>query len=228
MLSTFTSAAGSYASEFIPPPEYPLKKIPTPTLSSPPVSALTMGKFVVKLETTSLEKVLKTIKAGKIAQRGDASESLEWICYSITDQYNPVRLCLLSGEIDSGNVGTIVISSMSRKDKTSKKCPELPESFKPVKLDRNIWVHTTESDVREILGKPSLESRGWLQYRSEQIFYNDPRAKAWDEYDWTVYGSLGLRIRSGKVVEMWATKQEEGSSSEFEPHPLQEYLRRMP
>jgi len=202
------------------------------------VSSLTMGKFVVKFETTSLENVLKTIKAGEIAQRGDASESLEWLCYSITDQYNPVRLWLLSGEIDGGNVGAVVVSSMSTKDKdkTSKKCPELPESFKPVKLNRKIWIHTSESDVREILGKPSLESRGWLLYRSEQIFKNDPRAKAWGEHDWTLYGSLDLRIRSGKVVEMWATKQEEGSSSEFEPHPLQnldprplqEYLRRMP
>jgi len=195
-----------------------------------------MGKFVVKLETTSLEKVLKTIKAGKIAQRGDASESLEWICYSIIDKNNPVRLWLLSGEIDGGNVGTVVIRSMSTKDKASKKCPELPESFKPVKLDSKIWIHTTEYDVREILGKPSLESRGWLLYSSEQMFKNDPRAKAWGEHDWTVYGSLDLRIRSGKIVEMWATKQEEGSSSEFEPHPLQnldprplqEYLRRMP
>ena len=159
MLSTLTFATGSYASEFIPPPKYPLKKIPAPTLSSPPVSSLTMGKFVIKLETTSLENVLKSIKAGKIAQRGDASESLEWICYSMTDQYNPVRLWLLSGEIDDGNVGAVVIRSMSTKDKASKKCPELPESFKPVKLDRKIWIHTSESDAREILGKPSLESR---------------------------------------------------------------------
>jgi len=70
-----------------------------------------MGTLVIKLETTSLENVLKAIKVGKIAQRGDASESLEWICYSITDQYNPVRLWLLSGEIDGGSVGTVVITT---------------------------------------------------------------------------------------------------------------------
>jgi len=195
-----------------------------------------MGKFIIKLETTSLENVFKTVKTGKIVQRGDASESLEWICYSITDQSSPVRLWLLSGEIDGGIVGGFVIRSMSTKDKISEACPELPESFKPVKLERKIWINTSESDVRKILGKPSLESRGWLLYSSEQIFKNDPRAKAWGEHDWTVYGSLDLRIRSGKVVEMWATKQEEGSTSEYDSHPLQnldprplrEYLRRTP
>ena len=91
-----------------------------------------------------------------------------------------------------------------------KACPELPDKFKPVKLDRKIWIQSKESDVRKIFGKPSLNKDGWLYYRYKQTIAHDPRAKNWHADDWTVYGGLSLRIHSGKVIEIWATKQEGG------------------
>ena len=233
-----TASTQAYSANLAPPPNFPLEVAPKPTLKSTPASSISLGSVVVDFDKTTLGEAMKQIKAGRIQHQGDAGESVYWLCYSIRAEDEWEQLWLLSHGEMGGEEHVIygVAAKILPSKPSAAACPELPAGLRPVKLNNGFWLGMKTDEIRKKLGKPSLESKGWLLYNSEQMFRNDPRAKAWGEHDWAVYGSLDLRVRSGKVVEMWATKQGEGSSSEFEPHPLQnldphplqEYLRRMP
>ena len=111
LLSILGLSGTALGSESTSLPQYPLKEEPSPTMASPPVSSLAMGQFIVKLESTKLEDILEKTKVGEIKKQGDASEYVEWICYTINDTTNPARLWLSSGEIDGGLVDAVVIQA---------------------------------------------------------------------------------------------------------------------
>jgi hypothetical protein len=135
--------------ESVLPPAYPFKVMPTPTYKAPLASTLKLGTFVTQLESTSLTEVLDTIKVGHIGHRGDATESVTWLCYSIHDAANPFRIWLMSGGIDRGKVGSIVARTVSMDENTTQSCPNLPTVHIPIKLEHDVWIATDENTARK-------------------------------------------------------------------------------
>jgi len=68
-----------------------------------------------------------------------------------------------------------------------------------------IWLRSPATEIRKQFGKPSLQRGAWLHYESERELLNDPRAKDWGADKLYEYGELSVRIRAGKVIELWAT-----------------------
>lgn len=82
-------AADSYPSV---PPTYPLTEVPAPTLKKAPVNSISMGSLVIQLEDTLLNDVFNKIGVDRLQHRGDASESVSWLCYFIPSSTNQARM----------------------------------------------------------------------------------------------------------------------------------------
>lgn len=198
ILLIFISAVYSYPSEETLPPSFPLNVAPPATMKLPPITTVKFGDLDIKLESTKLNDVLKKIDVGEIQHHGDASESVDWLCYSISNGA-PTRIWIMSGEIDDGYVGSVVARRMSMGDKSTQTCPELPSAFQPVKFERGIWIQTKESEIKKSFGKPSLIAKDWIHYNSE-------RKKIIRGTEFDELGSFSARFINGKAVELWISK----------------------
>ncbi len=197
--------SGAALSHQIPPPRFPLSEVPPATLNSVPASSVALGDLVVVFEKTTLAEAQKQIKLGRIDNRGDASESSFWLCYSISGSGSQEQIWLLSHGGGDDHVIDGVAARISSTSVTANSCPELPAAFQAVRLDNKIWLHSPATEICKQFGKPSLQRGAWLHYESERELLNDPRAKDWGTDKLYEIGGLSVRIRAGKVVELWAT-----------------------
>jgi hypothetical protein len=105
----------------------------------------------------------------------------------------------MSGEIDAGHIGSIVVRQIKGEYQATQECPELPAAFQSVKLDRPIWVQNNLSEIQTTLGKPSLKVGDWLHYHSEQ------KLKLHGE-EFYESGLLSVRFVNERVVELWVSR----------------------
>jgi len=75
-------------------------------------------------------------------------------------------------------------------------CPLLPESLGNVALDSKISLGSPREQVQR-LGSPTVVKGGWIIFGSEKIISDDV----------VEAGELMLRLKGGRVVELWATLQ---------------------
>jgi hypothetical protein len=142
------------------PPKYPFESIDWQALShSKPTTGLTMGKFKVIYEKTTLDEVKRKIGLGQIFHQGDAAASQDWLCYS----YHEGRLWILSGEMGGGNT-ILNVSNVSGKFAASSDCPNLPKEFQPLSFGPGLRLGASESSILKILGQPSHRELHWLSF----------------------------------------------------------------
>ncbi len=206
LLSTPLVFSGAELSQQTPPPRFPLSVAPPPTLNSAPALSVALGDLVIVFDKTTLPEAQKQIKLGRIDNSGDASESSFWLCYSISGSGSQERIWLLSHGGGDDHVIDGVAARISSTRVTTNFCPELPAAFQPVRLNNKIWLRSPATEIRKQFGKPSLQRGMWLHYESERELLNDPRAKDWSADKLYEIGELSVRIRAGKVIELWATK----------------------
>lgn len=181
------------------PPIFPLTVAPAATFKKPPVKSISMGNIVVQLEVTTLNDILSKIGTGKIQHRGDAAESVHWICYFIPSSASNARIWLMSGEIHGGTVGSIAVRLLSSDDTATPSCPTLPMKYSPIQFEQNIGLESKESDLRRTFGKPSLVANDWIHFDSEQeVMLNSKQ--------FTELGSLSARMINDRIVELWVAK----------------------
>ncbi len=200
--------SGAELSQQNPPPRFPLgDEAPPPTLNSAPASSVVLGDLVIVFDKTTLPEAQKQVKLGRIDNRGDASESSFWLCYSISGSGRQEQIWLLSDGEMGGDEHVIdgVAARISSTRVTTNSCPELPAAFQPVRLNNKIWLRSPAAEIRKQFGKPSLQRGAWFHYESRRELLNDPRAKDWGADTLYEYGELSVRIRAGKVIELWAT-----------------------
>ena len=181
------------------PPIFPLTVAPTATLKKPPVKSLSLGSLTIELETTELQAVLTKIGIGEIQHRGDASESTYWLCYFIPNSTHQARIWLMSGEINGGTVGSVALKLTKQDETETPSCPALPTNYRPLQLERNIGLENKESDLRKILGKPSLVANNWIHFDSEQKIMLHGQ-------EFTESGILSARFVKGRIEELWVSK----------------------
>ena len=100
-----------------------------------------------------------------------------------------------------------VVAKVSSAALPATSCPSLPGHLRPVKLSNGLWLGAQVEEIRKKLGKPSLQQKQWLHYESQRELVGDPRAKDFGTDKVYERGGLSVRAVSGKVVEIWATKQ---------------------
>jgi hypothetical protein len=144
----------------------PLGYIPENVKSS--VSKEIINSVRVAGQTIVLDKTeLKSVQArvgGTIGHRGDAGNSLEWLCLRGDDALGPWVLWLMSGENNHGSVGGICWERSDCTAQFDARCQSLPRVAGTIELPLVVRLGMSESEVLRILGQPSDRNGDTLLY----------------------------------------------------------------
>lgn len=152
--------------QLLAPPNIPVEPASVhATLQRPPSLGVSLGSLHVRFEETTLEDVRRQIGVGSIVHRGDAGDSLSWLCYTIPDGKQSVRLWMTSGELQGNKyVGGITAEVSAAGTQPVASCPLLPAGFRQIALDQSLWIGAPDAHVRAVFGKPSHEAQGWRMF----------------------------------------------------------------
>lgn len=137
-----------------PPPEQPTRGWNS-SLTKEPTGGIYLGSYGITFEKTTLDDVVRATALGSIAHKGDAGESVYWLCYTLSDQD---RLWIISdGEMGgSEHAITGFTAQRLRGVELSSDCPVLPANFLHISLDADIWLGSSNRDLFRAFGPPSL------------------------------------------------------------------------
>ena len=151
----FLGATTAFAEPVMPPPAWPSIKDSPVTLAADPVRPLLLGAQRVTLDGSSLADVRKAIGAGVSQRQGKGTDSLDWLCYTVSDTAPMQRLWLTSSELSRGRIDAVVAADLPAGSAATTQCPDLPPKFKPVRFDDGLWLGGVSPELRKTLGIPS-------------------------------------------------------------------------
>jgi hypothetical protein len=140
--------------------------LPEPTVPKPMITSLHVSGVSVSLEHTELETMHARF-GGKIGSKGDAADSLGWLCLHGNDATGAWVLWLESGEMDGPNIGAFHWRRVAANAEFDQRCQALPDSSSSVDLPINLGLGTPEADVVRLLGRPTSRKDGTLLYEHE-------------------------------------------------------------
>ena len=145
---------------------------PAGEISKEMIARLRVAKLEITLEQTPLIEVQKKL-GGTIGRRGDAGESLQWLCFHGADSEGRWALWLESSEMGGGSVNGFALQRISRKATVDSRC--LTQGVK-LDLPVGLGIGLTEMQVRRILGKPTAVYHNTLIYdhEHEETVRNEP------------------------------------------------------
>jgi len=154
------------------------------------------GQRIV-LETTKLVAIQKTV-GGVIGNRGDAGESLSWLCVHASDSHGTWVLWLLSSEIDDGSVGGFRLQLVKNTTSFDSRCSALSAEEGIVKLPTPVRLGMSKEEIIHTLGSPSFNTGNTLFYLHEHdlTLHNEP---------YTDMNTLTIMLRGNRVaaMEVW-------------------------
>ena len=148
-------ATTAFADTIVPPPAWPAIKESPVVLAADPVRPLLLGTLKVTLDGSSLVDVRQTIGAGVSQRQGKGTDSLDWLCYTVSDAAPMQRLWLTSSELSRGRIDAVVAADLPAGAAPSTQCPDLPPKFKPVRFDDGLWLGGLSAELRKTLGIPN-------------------------------------------------------------------------
>jgi hypothetical protein len=148
-------ATAAFADPVVPPPAWPAVKDNPVALASDPVRPLMMGTLRVSLDGSTLADTRTAIGAGVPQRQGKGTDSLDWLCYTVSDAAPVQRLWLTSSELSRGRIDAVVAAELPAGAAASPQCPDLPARFKPVRFDDGLWLGTPSVELRKALGIPA-------------------------------------------------------------------------
>ena len=158
--------------------------------------SLEVAGVPVILEETPFYNVQARL-GGVFAQKGDAGNTVKWLCYYQLD--SPVQwvIWLLGGELDDNKVMGFRWQNLPRSAVPDRRCAALPASGTIV-LHAPIAIGQTASQAIAALGMPS-GSRGNL------LYYDHARTFIRDKLPWTTISTAVVSVRADRVetVEVW-------------------------
>ncbi len=133
-----------------------------PTVPKEILSRLHISSVAITLEETRLDRV-EQLLGGTTGAKGDAGDSVGWLCFHGTDGRNAWVLWLESGEIDGPSIGSFQWQRISSDAQIDRRCHALSGSA-TIKLALPLKLGMTEGQLLRVLGKPSLR-------RGERLIY---------------------------------------------------------
>ena len=164
------------------------------TVPRPMVESLMVKGVPVELEETTLESLKKKL-GGVIGNHGDGGDSLAWICYTGVDASGPWIFWPTSSEM--GGLSTIngfVWRHLETNERADWRCRELPSGDRLVELPLALHPGMTETEIRGLLGKPTL-------VRGQDLYYAHEHLRRIRKEDWSVWNGVALALRDGRL---WA------------------------
>jgi hypothetical protein len=127
--------------------------LPKASIKKEIITTLRVENVSVFLEKTQLKTIADKL-GGSIGSRGDASESLQWLCFHGSDANGRWALWLESDEMGGGAVDGFALQRISNNTKVDRRC-----------RTNQVWVHLPiglgiglpESEARRILGAPTAK-----------------------------------------------------------------------
>lgn len=166
------------------------------TLASAPISKVAFGNLSVELEKTTLDQV-RLVAGGTIQHDGDSGGSKYWLCYTTSQNKQPVRIWILSGELGGEEHLIVGFHAKKMKAKASANCPLLPLQLRQVISDSAVWLGSTTKQLTNLLGEPSETKDDWWLYS----YSGKLPANGFDRL--TI---LGARIKGEKVIDFFASQ----------------------
>lgn len=147
------------------PPEWGfLPDVPNGTVPKEMLSKIFLSGFPITLEHTALRDVASHFNA-MIGGKGDAGDSIEWVCLNGPDGVDRWILWLESGEIDGGAVGSFQWQRLDKGVVPDRRCRTIEDGG--VNLPNHLRLGLTDSEVLKILGAPTLRQGGRFIYVHE-------------------------------------------------------------
>lgn len=150
-----------------PPPAAPFDAINwKATIKQRPSTGLHMGTLPVRFEKTTLDDVRRAASTGEIAHRGDAGESVYWLCYTNLGVTQVERIWVVA----DGEMGgpehyiTNIRAELLPNESATADCPALPNSLKPLSLENHLWLGASKAGATTKLGAPSFQKGAWRSY----------------------------------------------------------------
>jgi hypothetical protein len=190
-------AAGEHPAIWEPPSIVEFPSSVKPTVVREMITSLKVSGLRIVLEDTKLKAAEKRL-GGTIGHRGDAGDSLDWLCLHGTGARGDWVLWLMSGEIDAGSVGGVRWQRVGRVAKIDAKCQMLAEGRRDVELPAALRLGIGEAAVLHALGEPSKRLDNALLYlhEREKTIHNQP---------YTATNTIAILLRGGAVwaIEVW-------------------------
>jgi hypothetical protein len=154
------------------------------------------GKGIV-LDETDL-KAVQTDVGGTIGNRGDAGDSLGWLCLHGGDTRDEWVLWLMSGEINGGSVGGFRWQRVEQSAHFDSRCQALPDGRSGVEFPLPVQLGTSESEILRILGQPSGR-------QDDTLFYLHEHQVTIKDHPFTAMNTLAVLLRKQSVwaIEGW-------------------------
>lgn len=172
--------------------------MPRPTIPKEMIGALKVANLPIVLEDTKLEDAQKRF-GGTIGARGDAGESLGWLCLYGSDNDGPWILWLTSDEIDGPYVGGFQWRRLSLHERPDRRCTRLPEGKGGIQLPIALHPGMTTVDVQKVLGRPTVA-------RGNTLFFCHEHQKVIRKENYTVSNNVAIVLRDGVVWAIEAAK----------------------
>ncbi|HYE25404.1 MAG TPA: hypothetical protein VEG32_09420 [Clostridia bacterium] len=175
-------------------------ELPRATVPNPMIPFLTVAGTRITLDETELVDAQQRL-GGTIGSRGDAGESLDWLCLIGADRNGRWVLWLEGSEINGGTVGGFLLQRIGADTKADSRCRILPGGRKSrIKLPVQIRLGMTESDIRKMLGTVTARKGNTLifHHEHEQLF---------DARRFTASNTVTVLLDNGSVsaIEVWST-----------------------
>jgi hypothetical protein len=145
-----------------PPPVAPAGRAAT-TIALAPVTGLRMGSLYVQFESTRLDEVLLAALVGAIAHRGDAAESIYWLCYTVDREAHTERVWIVAdGEMGGPeHFVTGVSAEIVPTGPVPADCPALPDDLESLSLEGGLWLGASEEVMLATYSEQPEEKGEW-------------------------------------------------------------------
>lgn len=210
--TAFLCMAQARADGPVPPPSFSNDDLTaTPSMKRAAATRLRLGAFDVVLEETPLSRVRDAMSSGVIAEQGDTSEHIYWLCYTIARETDKQRVWLISDAEFGGpehDVTSITAENTDAGRPISARCPLLPSRYLPMSLDHNVWLDMSRNDLIHRLGKPSEEKGERLKFYYAGKAKVETRGLDGSEgpREFDVTSELEVELYRGRVTRLWASK----------------------
>ena|SRR5437879_5163542 len=143
-----------------------LDPLPKSSVPRELVTRLRVGTANIVLEQTMMKEV-QALLGGTIGHRGDASESLKWICVHGADPAGQWALWLESGEIYGDAIGAFEWRRIPALGQVDERCSTLSQTSQSIMLPVPLQLGASEVEVIKVLGRPTVRSNDILFYVHE-------------------------------------------------------------
>ena len=183
------------------PPGYPAALLEAqPTLAKPAARSVSLGGYLVQLESTSLGLLARAAGAPLTRER-EGEDVHDWICMAAKEGGKPLRVWAHSSAAD-GPVSSMQIEAGGTPDK---RCPDLPANMQPVSLGEGLKLGLTRAEVIKRLGPPSREHDGWLMYMADRPLPPAPTAAGQPPRPRAELSIVALHLTGGRVDRLLAS-----------------------